>query len=261
MMLAKKTILITGASSGLGAAIAKQYATQDTRLFLFGRSEERLKLLADFCISCGAETEIICADVTDKIQMQQHISKIANHFGIDIIYTSAGVSAGTLDGPETIGQIEKIFATNLNGTINTITPAIPYMIKRNSGRIVIISSMAGLLALSSAPSYSASKAAVKVFGESLQGYLKRYEVGVSIVIPGYIDTPMTEVNNFPMPFKMSASKAATKIIKQVEQGKGIIAFPIIMYIVLKLANLLPNRLLCYINSKIPGKPAFEDELI
>jgi len=135
------------------------------------------------------------------------------------------------------------------------------MIKRNSGKLVIISSMAGLLALSSAPSYSASKSAVKVFGEALQGYLKRYKVGVSIVIPGYIDTPMTQVNNFPMPFKISASKAAAKIIKQVEQGRGVITFPIIMYIVLKLANLLPNSLLCYINSKIPGKPAFEDKVI
>jgi short-subunit dehydrogenase len=154
-------------------------------------------------------------------------------------------------------QIETIFQTNVNGVINTIMPVIPHMISRQAGNIVIISSMAGIVGLSSSPSYSASKGAVRIFGQSLRGYLKKYKINVSVVIPGYIKTPMTEVNDFPMPFMVSAEKAAQKIIKNVEKGKGVIAFPWIMYAVIRLLELLPDSLFDYINSKLPGKPSFE----
>lgn len=133
------------------------------------------------------------------------------------------------------------------------------MITRKKGNIAIISSMAGLIGLSSAPSYSASKACIRVFGEALRGYLKQYNVHTTVVIPGYIKTPMTDVNNFPMPFMISVEKAAEKIIKGISNNKGVIVFPITIYLLLKFLSFLPNQLIDYINSKLPGKPAFENK--
>jgi short-subunit dehydrogenase len=254
----KKTIIITGASSGLGAALAIQYSIEGNNLFLFARSEERLNNTALICKNNGANVTTIIADVTDASTMQNHLDKIAKQHNVDIIIACAGVSAGTLDGPETLTQVNKIFSTNVNGVINTVMPLIPYMIHKKSGNIVIISSMAGMLGLSSAPSYSASKGAVRMFSDALNGYLKIYNVHVSNVIPGYIKTPMTAVNQFPMPFQISADKAAQKIIHAVDRNQGVIAFPMSIYFVMKILNLLPSRLISYINSKLPGKPAFDE---
>ncbi|NRB11204.1 MAG: SDR family NAD(P)-dependent oxidoreductase [Rickettsiaceae bacterium] len=260
MTITKKSIIITGASSGLGKALAIKYSQSNNniRLFLLARNNKRLDQVVEICKNNGAFVFPFIVNVEDKEELSKIINDIAKHYGIDYIYAVAGVSAGTLDGMETNVQVEKIFATNLNGVLNTIMPAIPKMIERRSGKIILISSMAGLLGLSSSPSYSASKSAVIAFGQGLAGYLKQYNIDVSIIIPGYIKTPMTEVNNFPMPFMISAEKAATKIIQNVDKGKIIIAFPLTTYFMLKLLNLLPGKLIRYINSKMPGKPAFED---
>ncbi|WPY01260.1 SDR family oxidoreductase [Candidatus Trichorickettsia mobilis] len=257
MTIAKKTIIITGASSGLGAALAIEYANINVRLFLFGRSEEKLLNIELHCKARHAEVRIVSVDVQNQQLMHDSITKICQEHKVDIIIACAGVSAGTLVGPETSNQVNKILNTNLHGSLHTIIPALPFMIKNKSGNIVIISSMAGLIGLSSAPSYSASKAAVKIFGDALRGYLQQFKVKVSVVIPGYIDTPMTAVNDFPMPFKISAAKAARIIIQGVQKDKPVIAFPLIIYILLKLVNLLPTCLIDYINSKLPGKPAFD----
>jgi len=252
------TVLITGASSGLGYQLALNYASSDVVLILIGRNIERLSELENLCIAKGSRVIVQNLDVTDKSQMSSYLSKITNLHNIDILIACAGVSAGTLDGPERASQVETIFNTNVNGVLNTIMPVIPSMIAKRRGSIVIISSMAGLMGLSSAPSYSASKACVRVFGEALRGYLKQYKINVNIVIPGYIKTPMTEVNKFPMPFMISAEKAAKKIINGINKNKGIIAFPIVIYLLLKCLNLLPNPIITYVNSKLPGKPSFED---
>ena len=259
MFTAKKTIIITGASSGLGRALAINYSRSDSncRLFLFARDVNKLTLVQDICNNNGAKATIISADVRNKQLMAEHIKDIISKYGVDIVIACAGVSAGTLGGMETAQQIDEIFATNFNGVQNTILPVIPHMIRQGYGNIVLISSLAGLIGLSSAPSYSASKSAVRVFGQALRGYLKKFGVGVSVVIPGYIKTPMTEVNNFPMPFMISPEKAAEKVIRGIEKDKATIAFPLIMYWLTKSLNLLPDFAFDYINSKLPGKPAFD----
>lgn len=252
----KKTIIITGASSGLGRALAINYANANNKLFLFARSKERLQETVEMCTQNGADVNAIIADVTDSNAMKNHLDDIANKHGVDVVIACAGVSAGTLDGPERTLQVNKIFATNINGVINTVMPLVPHMIRKKSGNIAIVSSMAGFLGLSSAPSYSASKGAARLFSDALGGYLREHNVHVSTIIPGYISTPMTEVNNFPMPFKTSADKAAQKIINGIAKNKGVIAFPLIMYYSLRLAGLIPAGIMRYINSKLPGKPAF-----
>lgn len=258
----QKTIIITGASSGLGFALALEYSQhKNIHLFLFGRNKEKLQEITLLCQKNGAKASYFVLDITNQEDMRQHIQHIAMHYGIDVVIACAGVSAGTLDGLETTTQVRKIMDINVGGVLNTILPAIEKMIQRKQGRVVIISSMASIIGLSSAPSYSASKGAIRIFGEALSGYLQKYNITVSVVIPGYIHTPMTQKNQFPMPFSMSPTKAAMKIIKGVEKGKKIIAFPIIMYALLKVTDfIVPSRVLCYINSKLPGKPAFDKEL-
>lgn len=258
-MTSPKTILITGASGGLGSALALGYAAPGVKLILIGRNNDKLNEIANLCIAQGAEVEGVSLDVRGKIEMSEFIAKLCNQESIDIAIACAGVSAGTLRGPESPSQVEIIFDTNINGVLNTIMPIIPHMIAKKLGTIVIVSSMASFTGLSSAPSYSATKACVRLFGEALRGYLQQYNVKTIVVIPGYIKTNMTQVNNFPMPFMVSAEKAAQKIIRGIESNKGIIAFPLIMYVFVKILTLLPNRLISYINSKIPGKPAFERE--
>ncbi len=255
----KQTILITGASSGLGYELALQYSKPHIRLILVGRNVDQLRKIANLCSLRGAETYLLALDIREKKALNEHLTNFCKEYGIDIVIACAGVSAGTLQGPENPSQVETIFDTNINGVLNTIMPIIPHMITRKKGNIVIISSMAGLVGLASAPSYSASKACVRVFGEALRGYLKQYSIHTTVIIPGYIKTPMTDVNNFPMPFMISAEKASQKIIKGISNNKGLIAFPVTIYLLLKFLNCLPNQLIDYINSKLPGKPAFDNK--
>lgn len=253
----RKTIIITGASSGLGWALAEKYAAPDTRLFLFGRSPLQLGKIADLCVAAGAEVRTICGDVRDRPAMQRQIEQISQQYPVSVLIACAGVSAGTLGRPETGEQADEIFSTNLHGSLNTIMPAIPFMIKNQAGTIVLISSMAGLIGLASAPSYSASKAAVKIFGDALRSYLRKFQVKVCVVVPGYIDTPMTKVNNFPMPFKITAKQAAELIVSGIEARRGLIIFPKITYFMLKLLNFLPYQLIDYVNARLPGKPSLD----
>lgn len=255
MINIKKTIIITGASSGLGRALSVNYAKLNHyRLFLFGRSAEKLEVTAQLCRQYDAEIHTVQCCVEDQEAMLANIEKIANEFGIDTVIACAGVSAGTLDGPEPIQQVKKIFSTNLDGVINTIMPAIKTMINVRKGNIVIVGSMAGMIGLSSSPAYSASKGAVKMFGDSMRAYLRKYGINVCVAIPGFIKTPMTDVNRFPMPFMIDADTAALKIIHGIDRKRGIIAFPYIIYILLKCLNFLPSSIVTYINSKLPGKP-------
>ncbi len=247
----KKTIIITGGSSGLGSEIAKKYAYQNgksVRLFLFGRSKIRLTQVAKQCRQFGALVYIVKINVEDRDLMALNLKKISNKFTIDIVYACAGVSSASLGGKENITKIYKIFSINFYGVINTISPLFPKFIHQRSGKIVLISSIAGILGISKSPSYCASKAAIKVFGEAIHHYFKQFNVHVSIVIPGYIYTPMTMANKFFMPFIIPVGLAAYKIIKNVEKNKMIIAFPLPLYLLVKIINILPNVILRYINS-------------
>jgi short-subunit dehydrogenase len=259
MVKSSKTIIISGASSGLGAALAVRYSKDCHKLFLVGRSRTRLNKVTKICQANGADATFSILDVTDLKAVEKYIKEITINNSVDIVIACAGVSAGTLNGPETINQVNRIFATNINGVLNIVMPVIPDMIKQKKGNIAIVSSMAGFIGLSSAPSYSASKGAIRLFSDALRGYLRPWNIHVSTIIPGYIETPMTSVNNFPMPLMTSADKAAEKIINGIEANKNIIAFPYIMYILIKLFTFLPSGLLTYFNSKLPGKPSFEEK--
>lgn len=252
-----KNILITGASSGLGAALALGYAKADRVLYLQGRNSDKLDEIAGKCRNLGADVYTQVGDVTDASAMQNWIENSDMQTPLDLVIANAGISAGMGKNGENSEQVRKIFATNIDGVVNTIQPVIPLMLKRGKGQIAIMSSLAGIRALPSSPAYSASKACVRYYGESLRGALAFSGVSVSVICPGYITTPMTAVNNFPMPFIMSAEKAAQRIIKGLEKKHGRIAFPLRLYLPLWLISCLSPRITDPVFSRLPAKPSLE----
>lgn len=246
-------IIITGATSGIGKELARIYANENNNLFLTGRNEERLQEIKEICQKLNAKVETAIIDVVDELATKNWIKNIATNHHIDLIIANAGISAGTEGGPESFEQIKSIFNTNIQGVLNTIQPTIEIMKEQKSGQIAIMSSLAGFRGLPSSPAYSASKSCVRVYGEALRGNLQRFGIKVNVICPGYIKTPMTEVNNFPMPFLMSVEKAAKIIKNSLAKNKSRIAFPFAFYFVVWLATLLSNKIIDPIFAKLPGK--------
>lgn len=231
-------ILITGASSGIGAALAEQYAKAGTTLILIGRNAERLDAVAARCRANGAEVITGYIDVTDKEKLAAFIVEADAKHPIDLAIANAGISAGNFDG-ELLARADEVFGVNLNGVLNTIHPLIPRMVARKRGHIALMSSLAGIRALPSAAAYSASKAAVRFYGDALRGELKQHHVHVSVITPGWITTPLTAKNDFPMPLLMSAERAAARIIHSLAQKKSRVAFPRRLYLPLRWLDALP----------------------
>lgn len=245
-----RSILITGASSGIGAELAKQYATAGVTLYLTGRNSESLHQLQQSCQTQGATVHIKAMDITDRTAVIHWISSLP---ALDLVIANAGISAGTGGGGESLEQVSRIFNTNIYGVLHTIHPAIDCMKKQGHGQIVIISSMAGYRGLPGSPAYSASKAAVKVYGEALRGVLAKEGIAVTVITPGYIRTPMTAVNRFPMPFLMNVDKAATYIIRKLRSNPARIAFPWPVYAAVWLFSALPPFIIDPIVSRLPAK--------
>ncbi len=247
-----KILVITGASSGLGAALAINYASLGVKLFLTARNQDRLEKVVKICKDKGAEVCSFICDIRDYEKISNWLLTIDKIEPIDLIFANAGVSAGTLGG-EDVNQVKNLFSTNIDGVINTIFPVLEKMKTRRRGQIAIISSMASLVALPSCPAYSASKAAVRFYGQAIRGVLKEYGIGVTVIIPGYIKTPMTEVNDFPMPFIISSDKAAQIIKKQMVKNPNQIVFPRIFYLLIWLISILPSFLSESLLASLPRK--------
>jgi short-subunit dehydrogenase len=249
---------ITGASSGLGAALARHYAAQGHQLSLTGRNEARLQAVAEECQKLGAMAiTSYLADVGDANAMEKTIAQANHQQPIDCLIANAGISAGTAGGPEDASQVQAIMAANLEGVWNSLLPAIPSMRARKAGHLVIVSSLAGFRGLPSAPAYSVSKGAARMIGEALRPLLAKDGVAVSVVCPGFIETPMTAVNPFPMPGLMPADKAAAYIARKLDKHPALLAFPWFMAWPTRLMALLPRCIGDRLVANMPGKPSLE----
>ncbi len=246
-------ILITGASGGLGAALALVYAAPGTRLSLHGRNAERLARVAAQARQRGAEVSTHLGDVTDAQCMAAWIEASDRMAAIDLIIANAGISGGTSQRQESADQVNAIFAVNVTGVFNTIHPALPLMTRRRRGQIAIISSLASFCGFAGAPAYCASKAAVRVYGEGLRAEVARQGIAINVVCPGFIKTPMTDVNPFPMPFLMSAEHAAQVIRLGLISNRARIAFPWPLYAAIRFLTALPQLIMEWIVVWLPKK--------
>ncbi|MDA0703796.1 MAG: SDR family NAD(P)-dependent oxidoreductase [Proteobacteria bacterium] len=238
------TILITGASSGIGAALARCYAAPGRRLALQGRNVARLDAVAAECVSAGATVCSLPLDVTSAAPLADWIDSVFSDGSLDLVIANAGVSAGTGGGGEDAEQVRRIFAVNVDGTLNTALPAIRRMrgqpaLDGRRGQIALMSSLAAFRGFPGAPAYCASKAAVRVWGEALRGSLQADGILVSVICPGFVESPMTAVNDFPMPFLMLADRAARIIRSGLTRDRARVAFPWPNYAAARLIAALP----------------------
>lgn len=253
--LSPRSILITGASSGLGKALALHYAREGIFLALSGQNEERLLQVAAECRVKGAEVDTIVLSVTDEAGMHEWVQRADDHRVLDLVIANAGISGGTGGhaGGEDSEQARQIFDVNLYGVLNTIHPILPRMAARGAGQIAVISSLAGFRGMPGAPAYSASKGAVRFYGEALRGSVRETGVKINVICPGFIRSRITDANNFPMPFFMEGEKAASIIAKSLAADKGRITFPWPMYVGTWLMSILPDSMAQNILAKLPAK--------
>ena len=248
------SILITGASSGLGAALAEAYAEPGALLFLGGRDADRLHSVAAACRMRGADVHAQTVDVTDRESTERWVLSAEDEKPLTLVIANAGISGGTGNKMgETAEQARAIFACNLDGVLNTVLPAIPKMQARKSGQIALMASLAGFRGMPGAPAYCASKAAVRVWGEGMRGFLARDNVGVTVICPGFVETAMTAKNRFPMPFLMGAAQAAAIMKRGIDANKARIAYPWQTYTMVRLLAALPPSLTDGFLARAPGK--------
>lgn len=254
-------ILITGASSGIGEALAIHYAEPDIYLSLSGRNKERLASVAKVCRDKGANVHDHVIDVTDRIAMAKWIIGLYSDRAIDLVIANAGISGGTggaITGEE-FSAAREIFDINLTGVINTIEPAIKQMQAQNKkgikGQVAIISSLAGFRGWSGSPAYSASKGAVRFYGEALRGSLKKSGIQVNVVCPGFVTSRMTDVNQYKMPMIIEADEAAKIIAGGLAKNKGRICFPFPVHFFAWFIGILPDPLAQFMMGFLPTKSA------
>ena len=250
-------VFLTGASSGIGEALARYYAAKGATLGLAARRPDRLSALAGEL--AGAHS-CYPLDVADAAAVQAAAADFMVRHGCpDIVIANAGVSDGTLaDEAGDMPAFRRIFDTNVIGMAQTLQPFVAAMKGRGKGRLVGIASVAGIRGLAGAGAYSASKAATISYLESLRVELHGSGVKVVTIVPGYVATPMTAANRFPMPFIMPADEAAWRIALAIERGGSYTVIPWQMGVVAKLLRLLPDPLFDALFSRAGRKPRRQD---
>lgn len=245
-----ETVLITGASSGIGKALALNYARPGRRLFLQGRDVERLNAVASACAEAGADVHTEVLDVTDRTAMATWIEAADRASSLDLVIANAGVSGLTSGDPD---PVRTMFRVNVEGVLNTVEPVLPALIARGRGHIAITSSLASFRGMPTAPGYIASKAAMRAYGEGLRGKLMGEGIAVSVICPGFVKTPMTEKNPFPMPLMMEPERAAEIIQRGLDRRAARIVFPLRLYLAMRLVAALPPAWVDPLLQRFQGK--------
>ncbi|MFZ6820616.1 SDR family oxidoreductase [Undibacterium sp. Ji22W] len=253
----KHTVFITGASSGLGEAMAREYAAQGALLGLVGRRSDALESLRA-SLPNAASHHIYALDVNDHSALQLAAQDFIGAVGmVDTVIASAGISVGTLtELSEDLAVFRRVMDTNVLATVATFAPFIEHMkphAPQRPCRLVGIASVAGIRGLPGASAYSASKAAVISYCESLRVELRASDIKVVTIAPGYIDTPMTQINTYAMPFLLPAAEFAKRAIHSIQTGVSYRVIPWQMGVVAKVLRTLPNFVYDLVFANAPRK--------
>jgi len=252
-----QTIVITGAGTGIGRALALAYAENSARLFLIGRRRAELEETAAAARQRGAEVAVATADVTDAAALDALASHCHARFGpVSLVIANAGISHGTLSSEAADRAVfAQILATNLLGVEYTVSAFLPYL--DAGAHIAGIASVAGLRGLPGAGAYCASKAGLIVYLESLRLELRPRGIRVTCIAPGYIATPMTAGNTYPMPWLMSAERAAIRMRRAIDRGRPWLVVPWQMAWVGRLLRILPIPVFDFLFTRIPRKARWQ----
>ena len=235
-------ILITGATGSIGYALALMYANPGVRLSLFGRQVDKMNALSERCQQLGATVFTYAFDLCHFDELRQHIERIDDQQPVDLVIANAGVAVCLNDALtiESWDDIQRTIDINLKSAIATILPLVQRMKERKSGQIALMSSMAAYQGLPISPVYCASKAGLKAFGESLRLLLKPDNINVSVICPGFVESPMSQCFPGKKPYLLSAHNAAQKIKQGLQRNKGNITFPSVLGLGARLLTLLPE---------------------
>ena len=232
-------ILITGASSGLGAELARQYASLHVELILLARREERLKKLQNELQSKCKKITIISVDVTDFFLLQEKIDAIGV---VDLLILNAGISLGHIDKIPTITAFQNLYNVNVLANHAILEILLPKLQTQKSGTIVFISSLSSLFTMPSAKVYASSKRALNAYAEGIRYKYAKDGLHVSIILPGFIKSELTDKNEFTMPFLLETKEGVRRIKKAIDKRKDFYAFPLRFYLIIRFFNLLPSAL-------------------
>ena len=249
-----KIIWLTGASSGIGEALAYELATRGAVLALTSRRTDALMLVRDKIISSGGRAYTFTGDVQSLSSMKALAQQIRADLGpLDILISNAGTHIPTNPAKFDSAEYKQIMDINYGGMLHSIESVLPEMITARSGYIVAIASLAGYRGLPLGGAYGASKAAMINFLESIRFQLKEFNIPVTIVNPGFVKTPLTDKNRFKMPFLIDAPRAARIICDGIEAGQKEITFPFPFNLILKVARILPFPIYAFLVERVWSK--------
>lgn len=252
--LKPKTVLITGASSGIGREIALEYARRGAHVMAAARRESELASLVSEIERSGGKASFSVCDVGDGHSAVELVKKAHAELGsLDMVIANAGVGGNAHSSRISLDSVWKMIDINVRGALALLVAAIPIMVEQKRGQLVGVSSLAGRRGLPTSAVYSATKAAVSTFLESVRIDLAGTGVYATDVQPGFVATPMTAKNDFPMPFIWDASKAAQHIVSRLERAPRVIAFPLPLDLLTRLSRQLPHSLFASISTRMLPK--------
>jgi short-subunit dehydrogenase len=260
MTFADKMAVITGASSGIGWALAKALAREGCKVGLLARRRDKLATLADEIQAAGGTAAFAPGDVSDRAQTVTAIRDLARRLGqVDLLIANAGVGAPTTLEPFNVEAQERMLRVNVLGMIYAIEAVLPDMLERRRGHIAAVSSLGAYKGLPGESAYTASKAAVNTYMEGLRIQLRDRGIAVTTLCPGFVLTPMTEINQFKMPFLLTADEAARRIVGALRRRKKVFNFPWQMALMTKATAWLPDWVIARTMAKYNEDPPFPKE--
>jgi len=251
-----KRVFLTGASSGIGEGIAIALAKKGAVIGLLARRGELLEKLRKQCEKAGGTARVYPCDVTDEDCVASAVQDFVHQFEhVDILIANAGIGG---NNAETRAMqplaVKKVLDINLMGAVNAVHAVLPDMLKRGSGHIVAVSSLAGFRGLPRSAAYSASKAGMTAFFESLRLDVKHQGVDVTIIQPGFIRTPLTSGREANMPFLMDLDAAIPMFIRAIEKKKRFAAFPWQLATVVRAGKFMP----AWLYDRVAGRARYRE---
>lgn len=240
---------ITGASSGLGAALAEEIAVRRYPLTLIGRDALRLEAVALKCKALGSKVECIQCDVINSVELSAALATIDDKLPVDVVIANAGLGGSAVMSSaegENLAVVKNVLDINVMGVVNTVLALQDRFVARKRGQFALVSSMAAYEGLAEAPAYAGSKAFVRVYGHGLRRQLAQHGIGVSVIVPGFVATPMSSSLDFRPPFLWDAKRAARFILAGMNANKPEIRFPWQLSLGVRLSALLPVSLVDWI---------------